>query len=112
MWRPRGVSVVEDYSKLVTMERRAADVQAIRVILAASPNAGRVQQQDAEVWATESRSEALLGKALALWQKRFGHVGEVSRPCIARFCVDEEGGANAIVPGRLSSVRNPLNRTF
>ncbi|KAI0722047.1 kinesin-domain-containing protein [Cerioporus squamosus] len=48
IWRPRGVSVVEDYSRLVTMERRAADVQAIRVILASSPTS-RVKQQDAEI---------------------------------------------------------------
>ncbi|KAH9894077.1 kinesin-domain-containing protein [Cubamyces lactineus] len=72
VWRPRGVSVVEDYSRLVTMERRAADVQAIRVILAASPSS-KVKQQDAEVWA----SQDLLSKALALWQKRFGHRGEI-----------------------------------
>ncbi|TBU27698.1 kinesin-domain-containing protein [Dichomitus squalens] len=75
IWRPRGVSVVEDYSRLVTMERRAADVQAIRVILAASPNS-KVQQQDADVWASDA-SEELMRKALALWQKRFGHRGEI-----------------------------------
>ncbi|KAI0829273.1 kinesin-domain-containing protein [Trametes gibbosa] len=75
IWRPRGVSVVEDYSRLVTMERRAADVQAIRVILASSPSS-RVRQQDAEVWASE-KSEERLQKALALWQKRFGHRGEI-----------------------------------
>ncbi|PCH41538.1 kinesin-domain-containing protein [Wolfiporia cocos MD-104 SS10] len=71
VWRPRGVSAVEDYTRLVTMERRAADVQAIRVILAASPN--KVTQADAAVWA----SEDLLRKALALWQKKFGHPGEI-----------------------------------
>ncbi|OCH85030.1 kinesin-domain-containing protein [Obba rivulosa] len=70
-WKPRGVSVVEDYSKLITMERRAADVQAIRVILAASPSGPT--QADAVVWA----SEDTLRKALALWQKRFGHRGEI-----------------------------------
>ncbi|KAH9853391.1 kinesin-domain-containing protein [Lenzites betulinus] len=75
IWRPRGVSVVEDYSRLVTMERRAADVQAIRVILASSPSS-KVRQQDAEVWASEA-SEERLQKALALWQKRFGHRGEI-----------------------------------
>ncbi|RPD62104.1 kinesin-domain-containing protein [Lentinus tigrinus ALCF2SS1-7] len=75
IWRPRGVSVVEDYSRLVTMERCAADVQAIRVILASSPTS-RFKQQDADVWASEA-SEALLRKALALWQKRFGHRGEI-----------------------------------
>lgn len=81
IWRPRGVSVVEDYSRLVTMERRAADVQAIRVILAASP-ASKVKQQDAEVWGSEG-SEELLRKSVALWQKRFGHRGEVC--CIRLF---------------------------
>ncbi|CDO74193.1 hypothetical protein BN946_scf185043.g245 [Trametes cinnabarina] len=72
IWRPRGVSVVEDYTRLMTMERRAADVQAIRVILASSPTS-KVKQQDAEVWA----SDEVLRKALALWQKRFGHRGEI-----------------------------------
>ncbi|CCM05667.1 uncharacterized protein FIBRA_07897 [Fibroporia radiculosa] len=72
VWRPRGVSAVEDYNKLVSMERRAADVQAIRVILAASPHS-RVTQTDAVVWA----SEDLLRKALDLWQKKFGHRGEI-----------------------------------
>lgn len=71
IWKPRGISVVEDYSKLVTMERRAADVQAIRVILSASPH--RTTQADAAVWA----SEEVMQKALALWQKRFGSIGEV-----------------------------------
>ncbi|KAI1788971.1 kinesin-domain-containing protein [Ganoderma leucocontextum] len=75
IWRPRGVSVVEDYSRLVTMERGAADVQAIRVILATSPSS-KVQQQDADVWASDA-SEGLVRKALALWQKRFGHRGEI-----------------------------------
>ncbi|KZT74459.1 kinesin-domain-containing protein [Daedalea quercina L-15889] len=72
VWRPRGVSVVEDYNRLVSMERRAADVQAIRVILASSPTS-RITQADAVVWG----SEAVLKKALALWQKRFGHPGEI-----------------------------------
>lgn len=71
IWKPRGVSVVEDYTRLVSMERRAADVQAIRVILAASPSS-RVVQTDAVVWA----SEDLVRKALNLWQKQFGHRGE------------------------------------
>ncbi|GBE79083.1 kinesin-domain-containing protein [Sparassis crispa] len=70
-WRPRGVSVIEDYSRLVSMERRAADVQAIRVIVATSPN--RITQSDAAVWA----SEELLKKSLDLWQKQFGHRGEI-----------------------------------
>lgn len=72
VWKPRGVSVVEDYNKLVSMERRAADVQAVRVVLATSPTS-RIMQSDAVVWA----SEGLMRKALNLWQKKFGHPGEV-----------------------------------
>ncbi|KAG0695782.1 hypothetical protein DFH29DRAFT_954061 [Suillus ampliporus] len=56
-WKPRGISVVDDYNRLVLTERRAADVQAVRL----------------HVWG----SEALLRKALGLWQKRFGHAGEI-----------------------------------
>jgi kinesin family member 1 len=77
MWKPRGISVVEDYSRLVTMERHAADVQAIRVILATLPP--RQTQADAAVWG----SEELLRKAVTLWQKKFGHKGEVSSHAIA-----------------------------
>lgn len=71
VWKPRGISVVEDYSRLVSLERRAADVQAIRVILANSPP--RPAQVDSLVWG----SGHLLQKALDLWQKKFGHCGEV-----------------------------------
>lgn len=70
-WKARGISVVEDYNRLVLTERRAADVQAVRVLSASSlparPDSG------AAVWG----SEALLRKALSLWQKRFGHAGEI-----------------------------------
>ncbi|KAJ7727890.1 kinesin-like protein [Mycena metata] len=48
-WKPRGLSVVQDYERLVSTERRAADVQAIRV----------------------------LKKSVELWQKQFGHRGEI-----------------------------------
>ncbi|KAI0260499.1 kinesin-like protein [Gloeopeniophorella convolvens] len=72
-WRPRGIAVVEDHTKLVAMERRAADVQAIRVILANSPIATQPPQADAAVWG----SEKLLQKSLELWQKQFGHRGEI-----------------------------------
>lgn len=70
-WKPRGLSVVEDYSRLVSTERRAADVQAVRVILANTPP--RPSQADAMLWG----SEALLQKSLELWQKQFGHRGKV-----------------------------------
>ncbi len=72
VWKPRGISVVEDYSRLITMERRAADVQAIRVILGASPP--KPIQSDALAW----RADGLLKKSLELWQKRFGQMGDVN----------------------------------
>ncbi|KAK0467775.1 kinesin-like protein [Desarmillaria tabescens] len=71
VWKPRGISVVEDYSRLITMERRAADVQAIRVILGASPP--KHVQSDALAW----RANGLLKKSLELWQKRFGQMGDI-----------------------------------
>ncbi|KAH7912466.1 hypothetical protein BJ138DRAFT_1004364 [Hygrophoropsis aurantiaca] len=71
-WKPRGISVVQDYSRLVLTERRAADVQAVRVILASSPPISRSESATA-IWG----SEQALKKALDLWQKRFGHAGEI-----------------------------------
>jgi kinesin family member 1 len=74
-WRPRGITVVEDYSRLVTVERRAADVQAIRVILAFIPPKPPTQANSME-WG----GEELLKKSVDLWQKKFGHRGEVFLP--------------------------------
>jgi kinesin family protein 1 len=71
-WRPRGITAVEDYSKLVTMERRASDVQATRVILASMPPKPPTQANSI-VWG----GEKLLEKSVDLWQKKFGHRGEV-----------------------------------
>lgn len=70
-WKPRGITVVEDYTRLVTMERRAADVQAIRVILSAT--SVRPMPAGAAIWGEEQ----LLKKSVDLWQKKFGHRGEV-----------------------------------
>ncbi|KAJ4472001.1 kinesin-like protein [Lentinula aciculospora] len=67
VWKPRGISVVEDYLRLASMERKAADVQATRAILTTvSP---RALQSDALAW----RADHLIRKALELWQRRFGH---------------------------------------
>jgi len=71
VWKPRGISVVEDYSRLLVTERRAADVQAIRVILSTSPP--RPISTETLAW----RTDDLLAKSLALWQKQFGHRGKV-----------------------------------
>ena len=75
-WKPRGVSVVEDHDRLVTTERRAADVQAVRTVLAASLAASKPPppSESAAIW---GGSEDLLCKSLTLWQKRFGHSGKV-----------------------------------
>ena len=81
IWKPRGISVVEDYTRLITTERRAADVQAIRVILAASPP--KPIPADTLAW----RSDDLLRKALHLWQKQFGHSGKVRRSTFTIFRV-------------------------
>ncbi|EJD54101.1 kinesin-like protein [Auricularia subglabra TFB-10046 SS5] len=69
-WRPRGISVVEDYVKLVTTERRAADVRAITAILGTM----NIQQPADNVWRD---ADAIIKKALALWQRRVGHCGEI-----------------------------------
>ncbi|KIK55370.1 hypothetical protein GYMLUDRAFT_47928 [Collybiopsis luxurians FD-317 M1] len=71
VWKPRGISVVEDYSRLISMEERAADVQAVRVILATVPS--QPIQTDALAW----RADQLVQKSLALWQRRFGHLGNI-----------------------------------
>ena len=78
VWKPRGISVVEDYTRLITMERRAADVQAIRVILAVSPP--KPISADALVW----RADDLMKKSVGLWQKQFGHRGKV---CSSFLCI-------------------------
>ena len=70
-WKPRGISVVEDYLKIMSTERRSADVQACRVILAASP------PRPVQVGSISWRSEDLLQRSLGLWQRRLGHQGEV-----------------------------------
>ena len=67
-WKPRGISVVEDYVRLVSTEKRSADVQAIKVILAAWPPV-RYRGQKPE--------KELLEASLRLWQKKFGHPGQV-----------------------------------
>ncbi|KAF8576210.1 kinesin-like protein [Ramaria rubella] len=67
-FKPRGISVVEDHSRLVSTEQRAADVQAIKVVLAAAP------PPPSSDWLDSSQ---ILRKSLALWQKQFGHQGKI-----------------------------------
>ncbi|KIJ56915.1 hypothetical protein M422DRAFT_23046 [Sphaerobolus stellatus SS14] len=68
VFKPRGISVVEDYLRLSSMEHRAADVQAIKVVLAAAPPPPPSDWLD---------SDQILQKSLALWQKKFGHQGKI-----------------------------------
>ncbi|KAF9449570.1 kinesin-like protein [Macrolepiota fuliginosa MF-IS2] len=71
VWKPRGITVVEDYERLITTERRAADVQAIRVIMATTPP--RPIQVDTLVW----KADDILKRSIQLWQKQFGHRGKI-----------------------------------
>ncbi|KXN84211.1 hypothetical protein AN958_12864 [Leucoagaricus sp. SymC.cos] len=71
VWKPRGITVVEDYDRLITTERRAADVQAIRVIMATTPP--RQIQPDTLVW----KADDILRRSIQLWQKQFGHRGKI-----------------------------------
>ncbi|KAG8935241.1 kinesin-like protein Klp8 [Tulasnella sp. 418] len=70
-WKARGVSVVEDFMKLETQERKCADVQAIRAIMSSSTYAIKDKAR------TEEEQEAILRKSLELWQRKMGHVGKV-----------------------------------
>ncbi|KAG8863400.1 kinesin-like protein Klp8 [Serendipita sp. 405] len=67
-WKPRGISVVEDYERLVATERRSADVQAIKVILAANPPSS---------YSGGKSHDMLTKESLELWKKKFGHKGRV-----------------------------------
>ncbi len=60
--------MVEDYERLLATEKRSADVQAIKVILAASPPAAYSGSRD---------PDSLLKESLELWQRKFGHKGKV-----------------------------------
>jgi kinesin family protein 1 len=72
-WRLRGITIVEDHTNLIVMERRAADVQAVHMILATSHVAAQPPPADAAVWGSEKH----LRNSLDLWQKRFGRRGQV-----------------------------------
>ncbi|KAH8115798.1 kinesin-like protein [Phellopilus nigrolimitatus] len=88
-WKPRGISVVEDHDRLVTTERRAADVQAVRTVLAASPTASTTQD-GAEVWG----SEEVLKRSLSVWQKKFGHTGKI---VLSQEPPDAESKKNSLI---------------
>ena len=66
-WKPRGVTAVQDYERLVETEQRAADVQAVKSIISNTPS--RPTQADSAVWGADK----LLQKTLSLWQNQLGH---------------------------------------
>lgn len=81
VWKVRGLSVVEDYTRLVSTEKRSADVQAIKVLLAATPP---------KPYGTNGRKkdeQELLSYALGIWQRTFGHPGQVSFPLLCHFAL-------------------------
>lgn len=71
-WKPRGLSVVDDFTRLESQARRSADVQAIKAILAASNLSSQRKSQK------ERDEEVLLQKSLKLWQRKSGHSSNVS----------------------------------
>ncbi|KIJ70625.1 hypothetical protein HYDPIDRAFT_172396 [Hydnomerulius pinastri MD-312] len=105
-WKPRGISVVEDYNRLVKTERRAADVQAVRVVLASSPSVSRPDQSGSAVWG----SEALVQKTITLWQKRFGHAEEIVLSQVP-LDADKPTGAVKAGPNRAPVESVKLNST-
>jgi len=87
-WKPRGLTVVEDYERLVMTERRSADVQAMRVIVRGSTLTRRVQgfeESDSGgclVW----KAEDVLRRMIQLWKKQMGYRTQVSL-LIDFFCI-------------------------
>ncbi|KAL4075575.1 hypothetical protein J3A83DRAFT_4356841 [Scleroderma citrinum] len=96
-WKPRGISAVEDYNRLILTERRAADVQAVRIILASSSSMSRALPSGSE-WA----SDVLLRKTIELWQKRLGHQGEI---VLSQVSLDTDKSVSAI---RATTGREPV----
>jgi kinesin family member 1 len=66
-WTPRGISCVEDYERLISTERRAADVQSVKALLAAMPKTSQFTTAD-NPW-QEEKGEGLLRKCLDIWMR-------------------------------------------
>ncbi|KAF8334965.1 uncharacterized protein EI90DRAFT_3280114 [Cantharellus anzutake] len=81
-WKPRGISVVEDYVRLDSTERRAADVHAVRAVLASLPPSFFSVSNADRFW----NKDELLHKVIELWKRRFGHRG---RPDLTQFPTEE-----------------------
>ena len=65
-WKPRGVSLVEDYCRLVRSEAALADLATTKAVLASIPPARLIPPSHGY------DKHAGLWDALQLWQKRFG----------------------------------------
>lgn len=65
-WKPRGVSLIEDYSRLVQTEAALADLATTKAVLASIPPARLIASLHG------FDEHARLWDALQLWQKRFG----------------------------------------
>ncbi|KAF8532537.1 hypothetical protein JB92DRAFT_3138310 [Gautieria morchelliformis] len=98
-FRPRGISVVEDYLRLVSTEQRAADVQAIKVVLAAAPPPPPSDWLD---------SDQILHESLALWQKQFGDQGKLCWHSIVYVPSDTDLSAQSNSQFEPSVVSDPL----
>lgn len=78
-WKPRSLTVVEDYERLVMTERRSADVQAMRVIVMASAVSRQVHRpHDDDACFSIWKAEDILRRMIQLWQKRLGYRAKVS----------------------------------
>ena len=65
-WKPRGVSLIEDYYRLVRTEAVLADLVTTKAVLASIPPARLIASSHGY------DEHARLWDALQLWQKRFG----------------------------------------
>lgn len=70
-WKPRGISLIEDYYRLIETESALADVATTQAVLAAIPAARLAAIQPSH------DPQGRLWDAVQLWKKRFGPTQEV-----------------------------------
>jgi kinesin family protein 1 len=83
-WKPRGVSIVDDYYNLVKTENALAEVAGTEAILAAMPAYKFLPASAGE------DTDEKLRKALHLWQKKFGVQHEVGLRSFFQLLADED----------------------
>ena len=75
-WKPRGISLIEDFYRLLQTEKALADLATTQAVLAAiPPEKLRAPQRGHD-------EQGRLWDALQLWKKRFGTDQEVSLACL------------------------------